>query len=81
MRNGVLHGYHLKRHLMVPAFATASISRLIMDLSDCPLLLPSVKVPLEVSGLAFEMEQNVGLIILEHLCHKLNVHVLNVDFL
>ena len=27
------------------------------------------------------MEQNVGLVVLEHLSHKLYVQVLNVDFL
>ena len=27
------------------------------------------------------MEQNVGLIVLEHLCDKLRVHVLDVDLL
>jgi hypothetical protein len=29
----------------------------------------------------FEMEEDVGLIILEHLSYKLRVHVLDVDFL
>jgi hypothetical protein len=31
--------------------------------------------------LTFEMEQNIGLVVLEHLSHKLDVHILNIDFL
>jgi hypothetical protein len=31
--------------------------------------------------LAFEMEQHIGLVILEHLGDELDVHVLDVDFL
>lgn len=31
--------------------------------------------------LTLEMEQNIGLIVLEHLRDELNVHVLNVDLL
>jgi hypothetical protein len=27
------------------------------------------------------MEENIGLVVLEHLCDKLNVHILNVDLL
>ena len=29
----------------------------------------------------FQMEQDVRLVVFEHLSHKLNIHVLNVDFL
>ena len=29
----------------------------------------------------FEVEENIGLVVLEHLRHKLNIHVLDVDFL
>lgn len=29
----------------------------------------------------FKMEKNIRLIVLEHLRHKLNVHILDVDFL
>lgn len=29
----------------------------------------------------FKMEKNVGLVVLEHLGNKLNIHVLDVDFL
>jgi hypothetical protein len=27
------------------------------------------------------MEENIGLVVLEHLRHKLNIHILDVDFL
>jgi hypothetical protein len=27
------------------------------------------------------MEENIGLVVLEHLCDQLNVHILNVDLL
>lgn len=29
----------------------------------------------------FKMEKNIRLVVLEHLCHQLNVHVLDVDLL
>ena len=29
----------------------------------------------------FKMEQNIRLVVLEHLRHELNIHVLDVDFL
>lgn len=29
----------------------------------------------------FKMKEDIGLIILKHLGHKLNIHVLDVDFL
>jgi hypothetical protein len=29
----------------------------------------------------FEMEENIGLVVLEHLSHQLRVHVLDVDLL
>lgn len=29
----------------------------------------------------FKMEENIRLVVLKHLRHKLNVHVLDVDFL
>lgn len=38
-------------------------------------------VPMMHAPLTFEMEQDIGLVILEHLRHKLGVHVLDVDFL
>lgn len=32
-------------------------------------------------NLTFKMEEHIRTIILEHLCGKLNIHVLNIDFL
>lgn len=29
----------------------------------------------------FKVEEDIGLIVLEHLCHKLRIHVLDVDLL
>ena len=31
--------------------------------------------------LTFQVEQNIGLVVLEHLRHEFHVHILNVDFL
>jgi hypothetical protein len=34
-----------------------------------------------LDGLTFQVEQHVRLVILEHLCYELDVHVLHVDLL
>lgn len=59
------------------------VAQIMPDLSGYPLLLRMSDLILSQQGgmLTFEMEEDVGLVVLEHLRDKFHVHVLHVDLL
>jgi hypothetical protein len=44
-------------------------------------MAPEYIITFSVELHTFQVEEDIGLVVLEHLCHELDVHVLDIDIL